>query len=122
MGRSKFSDRENTLIDKYKKENARLKEQISKLRKQISRLDLDRYQNIKDLVDQFESAKAEDEKLEHAEQIKKLWECHNCHEDYLRMVTIERRDGVFYFRKCGHCNNRTETKKLTKDTKPGPTD
>ncbi len=123
MGRSgRYSDHENDLIDRLKRENAKLKEQISKLRKQLSRIDVDRYQNLKELVDRFEQAEVAEQKQSHKEEIKKLWECFECRQDYLRMVTFERRDGVMYYRKCNSCGHRTKLQKLTKDTKDGPRD
>ena len=122
MSRSKTkrSSSDFDQIDKLKHENQKLKRQISQLRKQIARLDLSRYTNIKELVDKYEHEDQEEKKKEHKDQIKKLWECFQCRSDHLRMVTFERKDGVFYFRKCNSCNHRTKLKRLTSDTKEGP--
>lgn len=120
--KSKYTDREQDIIDKYKRENQKLKEQISKLRKQISRIDLDRYENIKNLINQDEASEKQSTQEVGDSEIKKLWHCFHCDSDHLRMVTFERRDGIFYYRKCNSCNHRTKTKRLTKDTKPGPID
>lgn len=116
----KYTEKEYDLIDRYKRENQKLKEQISKLRKQISRLDLGRYSTIKELIEKHEAAQTEVEQQPHKEQLKKLWECFECRSDVLRMITFERRDGIFYFRKCNSCGHRTHTQKLNKDTKMGP--
>lgn len=114
------SKAEYDIVDKLKHENQKLKKQISQLRKQLARLDLNRYSNLKELVDKHELEDQEEKKTEHKEQIKKLWECFECREDHLRMVTFERKDGVFYFRKCNSCGHRTKMKRLTADTKEGP--
>jgi len=119
--RTQRSKGEHDLVDRLKHENQKLKRQISQLRKQLSRLDLTKYNNIKELVDKQESEDKEEAKQEHQEQIKKIWECFECRNDCLRMVTFERRDGVFYYRKCNSCGHRTELKRLTADTKIGPT-
>lgn len=116
--KGKYTDKEYDVIDRYKKENQKLKEQISKLRKQLSRIDLDRYNNIKDLIDQTE--KEEPVVEEQKKDQENAWLCFNCEADSLRMVTFERRDGIFYYRKCNNCNHRTKTKKITPETKPGP--
>jgi hypothetical protein len=118
--KGKYTDREHDIIDKYKKENQKLKEQISKLRKQISRIDLDRYHNVRDLINHYESTEKNETSPTQEEEIKKLWHCFQCDSDYLRMVTFERRDGIFYYRKCNTCNRKTKLKRLTKDTKLGP--
>ena len=119
--RTQRSKGEHDLVDRLKHENQKLKRQISQLRKQLSRLDLSKYNNIKELVDKQESEDKEEAKQEHQEQIKKIWECFECRNDCLLMVTFERRDGVFYYRKCNSCGHRTALKRLTADTKIGPT-
>lgn len=119
--RTQRSKGEHDLVDRLKHENQKLKRQISQLRKQLSRLDLTKYNNIKELVDKHELEDKREAQQEHQEQIKKLWECFECRSDYLRMVTFERRDGVFYYRKCNSCGHRTALKRLTADTKMGPT-
>lgn len=111
---------ENRFLDKLKHENKRLKRELSSLRKQLSRIDLDRYHNLKEFVLQNDSKEAEAELIKNKEDVKKFWTCWDCGKDYLRMVTFERRDGVHYYRKCGTCNYRTKMQKLNKDTRVGP--
>jgi hypothetical protein len=120
--RTKRSGSEHDLVDKLKHENQKLKRQISQLRKQLSRLDLNKYANLKELVDKQELEDKHEEKQKHQEQVKKLWECFECRNGHLLMLTFERRDGVFYYRKCNSCGHRTQVKKLTADTQAGPTE
>lgn len=39
------------------------------------------------------------------------WECHQCHNDVIRLVVFDRIDGTFYFRRCSSCGNKTKVKK-----------
>jgi hypothetical protein len=115
MGKSRRSksDTELTEIRKLKLENQKLKKQMGKLRKQLSRIDIDRYSNLKDII---EAQQAEDSgfdaKIE-LEDLKEKWMCHACKEDYLRVIIVPRADGLFYIRKCASCSHRTKLKKYT---------
>ena len=107
------SDTELTAIRKLKLENQTLKKQISKLRKQLSRIDIDRYSNLKDMLEaQAAENNTFDAKIE-LEDLKQKWMCEACKEDYLRIIIIPRADGLFYIRKCASCNHRTKFKKFT---------
>jgi hypothetical protein len=115
MGRShkgSRGDSELTDVRRLRLENQKLKRQMSKLRKQLSRIDIDRYTNLKEML---EAQAAEDEgfdaKLE-LEQLKEKWICHECKNDYLRIIIVPRADGLFYIRKCP-CGHRTKMKKYT---------
>jgi hypothetical protein len=115
MGRSRRpkSDGEIKDIQRLKLENQKLKKQISKLRKELSRVDIDRYQHLRDLI---ESQDREDESFDskvELENLKRKWECHTCGKDYLRLILVPRLDGTFYFRRCPTCMNKTKMKKYT---------
>lgn len=107
------SNTELTLIRRLKLENQKLKKQMSKLRKQLSRIDIDRYSNLKDII---ETQAYEDEDFDitvELENLKQTWLCHSCKNDYLRVIIVPRVDGLFYIRKCPSCNHRTKLKKYT---------
>lgn len=107
------SDTELTAIRRLKLENQKLKKQMSKLRKQLSRIDIDRYSNLKDML---EEQAAEDENLDvkvELEGLKEKWVCHGCKEDYLRVVMVPRADGLFYTRRCASCHHKTKLKRYT---------
>lgn len=118
MGRSRRnsrSDGEFSQIQRLRHENEKLKKQISKLRKQLSRINIDEYANLKEMI---EAHSAEDENFDkklHLEELKHKWTCHECKEDYLRIIIVPRADGLFYIRKCPSCNHRTKLKKYTED-------
>jgi septal ring factor EnvC (AmiA/AmiB activator) len=116
MGKSrKGIDKEYSEIQRLKHENRELKRSLSRLRKQLDRVDLEQYENIKELVEiQAEEERARDHTKD-LESLKQRWVCHKCQGDYLRIIIISRRDGVHYFRKCGSCPNRTKVKKYTNE-------
>lgn len=96
-------------LQTLKKENEKLKKQVAQLRKQLARLDIDRYSNLKDLLeDHYEQ---EDMKVALGEKAKQKWKCHECPEGTLKLVIITRKDGAFYFRKCSSCSKRTKTQR-----------
>ncbi len=52
---------------------------------------------------------------ESQDALAKKWACHKCDEGFLRLVLIDRHDGKHYFRKCTHCDNRTNMQKYNSD-------
>ena len=118
MGRGNRGSRgdvELKTVQKVRLENQKLKKQIAKLRKELSRIDIDRYSNLKNMI---EAQAAEDESFDskmQLEELKEQWICHKCKEDYLRLIIVPRADGTFYMRRCISCQNKTKLKKYTPD-------
>jgi len=110
----KYSDKEQDLIQRLQHENDKLKRQNKRLRKQFQRVDLDRYENIKDIIKKHYEEDAEQNFIEEQKQLKKQWECHACGEGFLKLYTINRRDKMVYYRKCTECSNRTDIKPYNK--------
>jgi rubrerythrin len=107
------NDTELSEIRRLKLENQKLKKQMGKLRKQLSRIDIDRYSNLKDMIEaQAYEDDTFDAKVE-LEELKNKWICHSCKEDYLRVTIVPRADGTFYFRRCPSCLNKTKLKRYT---------
>lgn len=111
MQRRNFNKKEQDLIQKLKRENELLKKKISKLRKQIARIDLDRYNNLKDLLEKCDEEGREERLRQEQQRHIEKWLCHKCENGLLKLVIITRKDGTFYFRKCNNCPNRTGTQK-----------
>lgn len=111
MGKSRNYDRESTLVDRLKRENAQLKRDYAKLRRQVDRLNLDneRYRTLKELVHK----QSQEEKA--TVKRKKDWTCWNCGKGVLILHIFQRRDGSFYFRKCNieGCEKQTKLQKFT---------
>jgi len=111
MRRRNLADSEIDQLQKVRRENKRLKEQISQLRKQISRIDVDRFQNLKDLLDAQDRKEQQEAALEKNKALSEQWKCWHCESGILRLVVLERRDGVFYNRVCDNCKHRTKLQK-----------
>lgn len=107
--RDRNCDKEFTDVQKLKAENKALKRHITRLRKQIIKADLERTE-INSLLEREELLAKEEEKKKINKELEKKWQCHKCSHGVLKLYLIQRRDGVFYYRKC-ICGNRTTTKK-----------
>lgn len=116
MARSKTQrgDKEYDLLEKLKHENKKLKKEVTSLRKVIDRMDIERYENLRELVDQ----QREEEKRKRKERAKeKERQCYQCGKGHMQLHIFDRLDGVFYYRACTLCENRTRMKKYHKDVK-----
>ena len=114
MRRQLYGENEQDLLQKLKRENAKLKTEIAKLRKQIARLDLDRFANFRETLDRLDEIEMEQAIKRRDRQVSTdKWKCWTCKQGYLKLVVFERRDGVYYFRKCESCSKRTKLKRYT---------
>lgn len=113
MGRSRRSDKELQEVQRLKLENQKLRKQIGSLRKQLSRIDIDRYTHLRDIIEAHEEEDDEFDSKVALKQLKSKWQCHDCGKDYLRLILVPRIDGTFYFRRCLSCGNKTRLKKYT---------
>lgn len=113
--RTRRSGRELDLLDRLKNENKRLKQQVAQLRKLITKFDLDRYNDFKDVLEANERLEAKFNKQEAKKELKRVWECWDCGEGILKLTILPRRDGTFYWRCCSNpeCGKRTKTQPYT---------
>ena len=100
--------------EKLKFENKKLKREVAQLRRTIKKMDVDRYHNIQDIVNQTREDEAEAKAT--SKKMLAKWKCHECSEGHMAYIPVSRKDGMFYYRKCTECDNRTKMKKETKDT------
>lgn len=111
MGKSRNYDREYTLIERLKKENAELKRTVAKIRRQMDRLNIDhdRYRTLRELIHQQVQEERQSKKS------KRDWTCHSCGKGLMKIYIFTRRDGTFYFRRCTmeDCNNQTKLQKYS---------
>ncbi len=111
MKRRDYSRKEQDRMQRLQRENEKLKKQISSLRKQLSRIDLDRYSYLRDVIEAHE---AEDEAFDvkmSLEEEKRKWECFECQAGVLRLVVVSKVGQPYYFRKCDNCGKKTKLKK-----------
>lgn len=115
----KAKDKDHSANQKLQHENKKLKRQLERLRKQLARVDLEVYTNIKEAVEAQQREdilfKKEEADLKRKNLLKQNWQCHQCGEDYLKLVIITRPDGTFYFRKCSNCTNKTRLKPFSEN-------
>lgn len=112
--RKRMCEKDYDKLDKLKEENKKLKRQISTLRKQIDRLDLDnsKYDHIRELAaQQYE----EEKNTSKAKKLREKWKCYECGSGVLKLIIIPSPGGLKYFRSCNNCDNRTKAKQYNKD-------
>lgn len=98
----------------------KLKRQNQALRKQLARVDLDRYTNIKDLIEKYDRMETDEARRDTEAKLNKKWECWECRQGVLMMVPLFRRDGQYYFRRCRNCGHRTKTQPMKQAVDKGP--
>jgi hypothetical protein len=91
----------------------KLKKENSSLRKQLARIDTQRFEHLEELVDQ---QAMEERQLDHKSKRQKLiekWNCYKCEDGILKIIIINRPDGLHYFRRCNKCSNKTKLKRYS---------
>lgn len=121
MGKSKRSDKEFSKEQKLSKENKQLKKELLHLRKQISRLDSDRFETLRQIVvDQEETQRFQENMGEsnyNLEVLKREWACRDCEAGVLEIVLYSKISQTYYYRACNSCNNRTKGKRYGEQVK-----
>src|ERR1700677_4993218 len=112
MGKSRTDRNGQTREQRLIKENQALKRQIQTLRKRLARIELDRYENIKEAVEDHERNSGLPTTQDLLEGLKKEWACkrEGC-SGYLEVTLYNKIDTVWYYRKCNCCSNRTASQK-----------
>ena len=124
MGKSKRSDKEFTREQRLIKENRQLKRELAHLRKEISKLDVDRLETVKEMVAAYQEAERLQENLgnpnSNIEPLKKEWACKEpgC-SGYLEITLYSKLGITNYYRKCNSCNNRTKGKRYDSSSVKG---
>jgi hypothetical protein len=123
VGKTKRSDKEFTREQRLIKENRQLKRELSHLRKQISRLDLEGLETAKQMCfDQEEKDRLNENVGEvgsSLETLKKTWSCESCNIGWLEITLYSKLGVTNYYRKCNNCDNRTKGKRYDGDSVKG---
>ena len=121
MSRSTRGEKEYTQFQQMQHENSRLKREISKLRKQLARIDLDRHSYVKDIVDEHLAHEIEEETTgKMLERLKDEWKCHSCNVGYLEVVPFAKGAETHYIRQCNNCPHRTKSQRYNPEKVEGP--
>ncbi len=111
MGKSRNDRRGFTREQKLLHENQRLKKQLAQLRKQLARVDLDRYENIKEIIQKHYQDERAQEGQDILDRLKEEWKCRECQNGYLEIFTYNKMGNTWYYRVCSNssnCKHRTK--------------
>jgi len=111
--RMKRGNKDYSQEQQLKHENKKLKRQVKQLRKLLSRIPAELYQNIGETIEKQRAIELREKKIKKRETEKRMWECYECQANSLRIFILHRRDGTFYFRKCPTCSHRTKLQKYS---------
>jgi len=116
MGKARRGEREFGREKKLAHENKRLKKELAQMRKLLARVDLDRYSQVKDMIEENYQADREQEGQDILERLKQEWRCQtpSC-AGYLEIILYNKIDSTWYYRKCNCCPNRTKSQKYNRD-------
>jgi hypothetical protein len=118
MGRKpKANSKEFDIIQKLKHDVQALRRENSRLKKELDRVDISKYEHLAELVQMqaFEDLQVANKSKK--QKLMETWECHECKNGHLRIHIIQRLDGIFYFRKCSNCEHKTRLQKYTESVK-----
>lgn len=120
MGKSRNSrEKEYSREQKLVHENRELKRALSKLRKKLERIDLDRYHEIKEIVEQSYAAENEAQSAHLLADLRKEWMCHECGKGVLEIFLYNKISETWYYRKCNSCPHRTKSQKYDPESVEG---
>jgi len=117
MGKSRRGDKEFTRERQLVKQNRQLKQEVSKLRKQLAKIDLDRYSTIKEMVEEHRMENKIENTKTLLESMKETWKCNECDSGYLEIVIFNKVGSPWYYRCCSSCSKRTKSQKYTPEVK-----
>ena len=115
MGKSRKTDKEYTKEQRLINENRQLKRQLSSLRRQLVKLDLDKYDQLKTTLEDHFSDEDPKQSRDMLDKLKQVWACQtpNC-DGHLEIFTYNKLGQTYYYRLCSHapvCKNRTSSQK-----------
>lgn len=120
MSKGRRGDKERSREQELKFENRKLRREVSSLRKQLARLDLDRYSQVRDIVQEhYADEEVELNTQDMLESLKNTWKCHECSDGHLEINIYSKLGEPWYFRQCNNCTNRTKSQPHTPNVK-GP--
>lgn len=120
MGKTQRGEREYSREQQLLYQNKKLKREISSLRKQLARTNLDKFSSAKDLIEKHYQDDKGKEGQDIIEKLKKEWACRepNC-AGYLEIFTYTKMDQIWYFRRCNSpvCAHRTKSQLYTPEVR-----
>jgi len=123
MGKNRNCDKDYSEIQTLRYQLQKLKKENSSLKKQLARIDLDRYSTVKDMIREYRDTEdpTVPEPIEFLEEMKKEWACKmpGC-PGHLEIILYSKIGNPHYFRKCSECSNRTPSQAYVPSKVRGP--
>lgn len=118
MGKTRRGNKEFTREQRLIKENQILKREIAQLRKQLARIDLDRYETVKEMIQEHRQEDQAESTESMLASLKKQWACKEpgCN-GYLEINIYTKLGNPWYYRICTECPNRTRSQKYSPEVK-----
>lgn len=116
MGKNTRGQKEYSREQELKYENAKLRREISSLRRQIARLDIDRYVDLREMVEKQINIEENEARLEaQAKKMQKAYPCFSCNNGHLEILKYPKADGIWYYRECSNssCMKRTKSQRYS---------
>lgn len=132
MGKARRGDKERSKEQELKYENRefrrrerdkdheikQLRREVGSLRKQLARIDLDRYAQVRDIVEEhYANEEVEQNTQDMMASLKSVWKCHECADGHLEINIFSKMGEPWYFRHCNNCDNRTKSQVYTPNVK-----
>lgn len=116
MGKSLRTDKEFTKNQQILHENKKLKREIAKLRKILAKIDLDRYSQVKEMIEEYRQQDSSDH-IDLLDKLKQEWKCQECPIGYLEITLFNKLAETWYYRCCSNCPHRTKTQKYSPEVR-----
>jgi len=108
------NDKEYSELQKVRHENKHLKRALKRARKQLDRIDMSQYYELrKKYKDNNKAVKEADSSYIDGTRPKEDWTCYACKKGTLRLIILNKAGEDVYLRKCDNCNKRTKLQKYT---------
>lgn len=112
MGKSRTNPHGYTREQELTKQNKELKKENGRLRKLLARIDLDRYGQVREIIEEYYAKDRKDEGQDILDKMKEEWKCKEpeCL-GFLEIIPFNKLLETWYFRKCSCCPNRTKSQR-----------
>ena len=98
-------------LQRLKSENKTLKRELSQIRKQMARIDLDRFDTLREMIEENQTTEEPEFGANFLDNLKNTWLCNDCRQGHLEIILYNKVDSTWYYRKCSNCPNRTKSQK-----------
>lgn len=113
MGKCKRGEKERSREQELKYENSKLRREVSSLRKQLARLDLSRYNHVREILEEHSKTEESNSAKKVMAQLEHHWKCYDCGDGILEIIVYSKIGSEHYYRQCNCCSKRTKSKEYS---------